>query len=209
DALTSVEPSVVNFINLPSYGRRLVPTSGLSLRGKFQAGYDPKLDATSVQVPLEMPLNLSLLLLLPGKPGEFKVGGLSSLESKLNSTSWNGLLKNFLPLQKEAHLLLPRLEQESLINLNSTFTTMGSTEIFGQEANFVGINGGRDLRLSAFYEFAKLSLKDSFKMNNTNNTTSSSEYDFRFERQFLYVLRHDPTGLIVTIGRYLKPKHAL
>uniref|UniRef100_A0A0K2T0S3 Serpin domain-containing protein n=1 Tax=Lepeophtheirus salmonis TaxID=72036 RepID=A0A0K2T0S3_LEPSM len=203
-----VQPAEINFINLPSFGRRLVPTRGLTLHGKIQAGYDPELDATSIQIPLKMPLDLSLILILPGKSSEFKVGGLSTLESKLNLKGWNNLLKRFVPLER-AHIYIPALRESSLVNLNTTFSHMGSTEIFGKEANFMGINGGRDLKLSAFYEFSNVSLnhliKGATKMEAQSHEDNKT-YIIRFERQFLYVLRHNPTGLITSIGRYVKPK---
>ena len=53
-------------------------------------------------------------------------------------------------------------------------------------------------------------LSDDFTTATTGSTTAEGEaelqrFSINFERQFLYMVRHNPTGLIVTIGRYNQP----
>ena len=62
----------MDFINLPR-SRRLVPVSSLSWTGTFNAGYDPELEATAVELPYQDG-EFSLILLLPGKISEFVTG---------------------------------------------------------------------------------------------------------------------------------------
>ena len=64
--------STLEFINLPR-ARRLIPVSSMKWSGTFKAGYDPVLDATSVEVPYSGN-DLSLILILPGRISEFLAG---------------------------------------------------------------------------------------------------------------------------------------
>ena len=83
----------INFINLPR-GRRLVSVPGALLNGQsLMAGYHPVVDATSVELPYSHP-DLSLILVLPGKPKEFVIGGLKKLEEKLSAENLVGLTRN-------------------------------------------------------------------------------------------------------------------
>ena len=41
----------------------------------------------------------------------------------------------------------------------------------------------------------------------TRRNRQNQIYQLSFERQFLYMVRHNPTGLIVYIGRYFQPHH--
>ena len=89
----------MNFINLPVAfrGRRLIQVPcGKITTSKLNAGYDPNLDATMAELPFKG-RKFSLILILPGKQTEFIAGGLSRIESRLNTTLWNGLLRRMSP----------------------------------------------------------------------------------------------------------------
>ena len=62
----------MDFINLKR-GRRLVPVSSLSWEGTYNAGYEPELGATAVELPYQDG-EFSLILVLPGKISEFVAG---------------------------------------------------------------------------------------------------------------------------------------
>ena len=42
-----------------------------------------------------------------------------------------------------------------------------------------------------------------------SNEESSSTVRIHFERQFMYAIRHNPTGMLVYIGRYYQPEEAI
>ncbi len=84
----------MNFINLPQRARRLVKVPSLKLSGpSILVGFEANLQATVAAVPFKKE-EFSLVLILPGKPGDYIAGGLSQIESKLNNESWSALMKS-------------------------------------------------------------------------------------------------------------------
>jgi hypothetical protein len=84
-----------------------------------------------------------------------------------------------------------------------------NTSFDGSLADFSGISGGRGLRLSSFLQLNRFSLNDSKneeQVETKQNDDDSARFSINFDRQFLYLIRHNPTGLLVTIGRYYKPQ---
>ncbi len=72
------DPSVdsMNFIHLAALtqhqgpsARRLFQVPAFALKGRFRAAFDKELDATAVELPYTS-RDLSLILVMPGKPGE-------------------------------------------------------------------------------------------------------------------------------------------
>jgi len=232
------EFSEMNFINLPR-GRRLVPVPAASLRANLRVCYHPEMDLTAAELPLASGGDFSLILILPGKRAEFVAGGLGQLEHKMNLENWNTLMRSLHPVNVD--LKLPLFSHRSAIELNDTLAAMGVKDAFNSTADFSGINGGRDLRLSSFQqltefvidegghaevaaaeeEVKKRSLWRLFDFNNGRRKRGKSGrqheqedddddhdehfYEIHFNRQFLYVVRHNPTGLLVYIGRYYQP----
>ena len=107
----------MNFINLPGgRGRRLVSVPSAELSGQqLMAGYDPDVDATTVELPMANQ-DFSLLLILPGQLNEFRAGGLEKLEKQLNAEKLVSILKKMSPLP--ANVKLPALDVQNLIELN-------------------------------------------------------------------------------------------
>ena len=228
-----------------------MPVSGLGWAGRLLAGHDPDLDTTAVELPL-LGRELSLLVLLPGQIRQFVTGGwtevqsrdcgytelvsggLAKLEAKLSQGRLEGLLRSLVPHQME--VTLPRLDTGSVLNLNSSFASLGLASAFGEEADFSGINGGKNLRISSFLQANKFQLEPEPRQRRAGwagpvvearvrkvdrvvsllgrdprprprATRQSQAYQLSFDRQFLYMVRHNPTGLIVYIGRYHHPHH--
>ena len=106
----------MNFINLPGRGRRLVSLPAAELAGTLlMAGYDPEIDATTVELPLADE-DFSLLLLLPGKLNEFVTGGLTRIESQLTSATLLQLTKKMSLIPVDVKL--PLINVQNLIELN-------------------------------------------------------------------------------------------
>lgn len=166
----------MNFIHLAALGRRLFPVPALSVKGNFRAAYDNDLDATAVEVPYTS-RDLSLIVMMPGKPGEFSIGGVASLKSKLTLESWTQLMRGFYP-REPFKIVLPRFRHQTAVNLTYTLKRFGLTDIFMKEqAQFKGINGLVDLHVDEnmmhFTEFATWEkLSDTMRessMQNQNN----------------------------------------
>lgn len=256
----------MNFINLPR-GRRLVPVPAVGARlDSLSATYHSGLDVTAAEVPLDG-RELSLIFILPGKQAEFIAGGLGKLEHKLDIDNWNSLMRSFYPVK--ADIKFPLFGHRSTVELKDNFASMGvKTAFTKREADFSGVNGGRDLFLTSFQQvaefvvngtarddgygtsrrgsrnkrspwrlFSTASRKRPRRKNRQQEGAEHHEhhnhgavehdhndhhqhhnheaeeggdhtYRLHFNRQFLYVLRHNPTGLILFVGRYYQPDEA-
>ena len=143
------------------------------------------------------------------------------MEEKLDERSWNKLLRSFVSHQVE--LDVPALTSHSVLNLNDSLVSLGITEAFSDSADFSGINGGKSLRISSFLQANKFSLRRSSRARRevearvrrvdrvismlSRRNRQNQLYQLKFEREFLYVVRHNPTGLVIYIGRYYQPHH--
>ena len=157
---------------------------------------------------------------------------MAKLEARLSQGRLDGLLRSLVSHQME--VTLPRLDTGSVLNLNSSFASLGLASAFGEEADFSGINGGKNLRISSFLQANKFQLEPEPRQRRAGwagpvvearvrrvdrvvsllgpaprarATRQSQAYQLSFDRQFLYMVRHNPTGLIVYIGRYHHPHH--
>ena len=181
------------------------------------------MDVTATEIPYTNN-ELSLILLLPGKQTEFVAGGLKHLEDKLNVRNWNSLMKCFVPLNID--LQLPVFSHRSQLELKQTLLGLGIVNAFKKaNANFRGINGVSDLYLSSFAQISEFVLDHGELENKEQNKQRSAKilmdilsnrqarqnenvYRMQFNRQFLYLVRHNPSGAILHIGRYYQPAEA-
>lgn len=163
----------MNFIHLAALGRRLFPVPALSVKGNFRAAYDNDLDATAVEIPYTS-RDLSLIVMMPGKPGEFSIGGVASLKSKLTLESWTQLMRGFYP-REPFKVVLPRFRHQTAANLTYTLKRFGLTDLFmSEQAQFKGVNGLVDLfvdeNMMHFSEFATWEkLSDTMRETNMQN----------------------------------------
>ena len=196
-----------------------MPIPSMSWSGTFNAGYEEGLGATAVEIPYEEG-ELSLIVVLPGKISEFIAGGLSKIEDKLDNKSWDNLLKSFV--SRNLELQVPVLKSHSVLNLNETLISLGLKDSFSDKADFSGINGVKDLKLSSFLQVNEMSIDfsdisrtkrearrkarvDKVISLLTRRNRQNETYKLHFERQFMYIVRHNPTGLVLFIGRYHHP----
>ena len=119
---------LLSFINLPGRARRLVSVPAAELSGqRLMAGYDPEIDATLAELPLENP-DFSLVLVLPGKLNEFRAGGLPKLEGQLNAETFVRLTRKMSSLPVDVKL--PVFEMKNLIELNEVMTRDFQHQLF-------------------------------------------------------------------------------
>ena len=89
----------MNFINLPSRGRRLVKVPALKINAEtFYVGFEENLHATVAAIPFKKD-QFCLILILPGRPSDYIAGGLSKIESKLNNETWSSMMRSLQPLE--------------------------------------------------------------------------------------------------------------
>ena len=210
--------STMEFIHL-TRGRNLVPVESLSFKGAFYAGYEEDLDVTAVEIPYKKE-DLSLILMLPGKISEFLVNGLAKIEEGLDKNTWEKVLKSFV--LRNLEMQVPNIKSHCVLNLNETLISLGLQDSFSGKADFSGINGAKDLKITSFFQVNEMSIdapesgrvKREFEEKVvvdkvisllTKNSRQEDTYQLSFERQFMYIVRHNPTGLVLFIGRYHHP----
>jgi serpin B len=102
----------------------------------------------------------------------------------------------------------------SFINLNETLQDAGMKDAFNDvSADFSGINGGKDLSLTAFAQLNEIKIGQQNAEHRQSRQDHHHEHDhqssiLKFERQFLYAIRHNPSGMITYLGRYYEPPKA-
>ena len=74
------------------------------------------------------------------------------------------------------------------------------------KADFTGVNGANDLYLTAFSQLNDVQITSrNFSVKRQRQQSSENNQVLKFERQFLYAIRHNPTGMITYLGRFYDP----
>ncbi|NWU85652.1 OVALX protein, partial [Onychorhynchus coronatus] len=158
---------------------------------------------------LELPYaggELSLLVLLPDD-----ISGLEQLENKI---SYERLLKWTSPSvmeKKRVKVYLPRMKIEEKYNLTSVLTALGMTDLFSPSANLSGISSAESLKVSeaiheAYMEVTEEGTEATGSAVVTGDIQQSSELEeFRVDHPFLFLIRHNPSDMVLFFGRYCSP----
>ncbi|NWQ67664.1 OVALX protein, partial [Neopipo cinnamomea] len=158
---------------------------------------------------LELPYasgELSLLVLLPDD--------ISDLEQLENKISYERLMKWISPSvmeKKRVKVYLPRMKIEKKYNLTSVLTTLGMTDLFSPSANLSGISSAESLKISeaiheAYMEVTEEGTEVTGSAVVTGEIQQSSEFEeFRADHPFLFLIRHNPSDMILFFGRYCSP----
>jgi len=158
---------------------------------------------------LELPYvddDLSIIILLPKK-----IDGLDELEKILtveNLTKWLSKL-----YKREVVVSIPKFKMTSQFGLASVLKSMGMTDAFSSNANFSGINGKRDLFISAVIHKAYIDVNEegteaAAATAVTMKLTSIGPARipvFRADHPFLFLIRDNHSGSILFIGRVMNP----
>jgi serpin B len=218
---------------------RLVLTNAIYFRGEWAKRFDEKATsdqpfhlaaARTVTVPLmfartragfaaypddgvkvaELPYkgdDVSMLVLLPDA-----VDGLPALEAKLtveNLARWTGALR-----RQDVLVHLPRFSVESGFGLGPTLAAMGMPLPFSDAADFSGMNGKRDLAISAVVHKARVDVDEQGTeaaaatgvVVGVTAALPGEPPTFRADHPFVYLIRHNPTGAILFLGRLVNPR---
>ncbi|CAN8184330.1 unnamed protein product [Coccothraustes coccothraustes] len=158
---------------------------------------------------LELPYasgELSLLVLLPDD-----ISGLAQIENKI---SYDKLLEWTSPRvmeKKRVKVYLPRMKIEEKYNLTSVLTSLGMTDLFSPAANLSGISSAESLRVSeaiheAYMEVTEEGTEAGGSEVVTGDIQQSSEFEeFRADRPFLFLVKHNPSDMILVFGRFCSP----
>jgi serpin B len=162
----------------------------------------------SLQI-LEMPYvgsDLAMVVLLPRK-----VDGLTQLEADLNIENlhmWIGHLR-----KQEVSIFLPKFKMTSQFRLSETLASMGMPDAFGGNADFSGMNGKKDLFISAVIHKAFVDVTEegteaaaaTAGVISLTSAPSKPPPIFRADHPFLFLIHDNRSGSIIFVGRIVNP----
>ncbi len=211
---------------------RLVLANAVYFKAAWEHPFAPKdtkeasfqlMDGTAVQAPMmtaildlnemhgdgyaavELPYaggKLSMMILLPDE-GRFR-----EVEGKLN-TAMIGAAFDSLEVREFIAFTMPKFSYEWTAELAAGLNALGMKDALDPEAaDFSGMNGARDLFLSNVLHKAFISVDE----NGTEAGASTAVIGtmgipeaFNVDRPFIFMIRDNPTGTILFIGRVMKP----
>ncbi|NXA98492.1 OVAL protein, partial [Melanocharis versteri] len=158
---------------------------------------------------LELPYasgELSLWVLLPDD-----ISGLAQLENKISFEKLAEWTSSQVMEKKRVKVYLPRMKIEEKYNLTSVLTSLGMTDLFSPSANLSGISSAEKLRISeaiheAYMEVTEEGTEEAGSAEDPEDIQHSSEVEeFRADHPFLFLIKHNPSNMILFFGRYCYP----
>jgi serpin B len=185
-----------------------VPTRLMSQKIKLRSA---SLDGFSA---FELPYqgsDLSMIILLPEEKD-----GLKSLETRLSGTNltvWLAQLDRSDEL--EATVLVPKFKLSSQFGLSKTLSAMGMPSSFNGNADFSGMDGTKNLIISAMVHQAVVEVNE----QGTEAAAATAGVmamkaarprtrEFRADHPFLFLIRENQTGSLLFLGRLMDPSKA-
>lgn len=213
------------FIVLPSvHQRRLIQIPAVVHKSNFLLGYEPLLDTIVASIQEDENSNISTVFMMPGRQSllNSKLGpidDLLNLEKQLiEDPSVYNLMLRTLAKRDPMEIQLPRFSHRSIINSTEILWKMGFNELLTKNrANLQGLGATNEqlylsdlMQINTFTNCAN-HFKDIHHDEDTISSLSASDRQrkdsqkitrLRFNRPFLYFVRHNPTGLIIHMGRF-------
>ncbi|KAM6102365.1 ovalbumin-related protein X-like [Theristicus caerulescens] len=158
---------------------------------------------------LELPYasgELSMLVLLPDD-----ISGLEQLENKINFEKLTEWTSPNVMEKKRVKVYLPRMKIEEKYNLTSVLMALGMTDLFSPSANLSGISSSESLKISeaiheAYMEVNEEGTEVAVSAEVMGDIKHPSEFEeFRANHPFLFLVKHNPTNIILFFGRYCSP----
>jgi serpin B len=157
---------------------------------------------------LELPYagkDLSMVVFLPKK-----ADGLAELERRLTAESVSAAVAKLRP--EEVQVTLPRFKVTSEFSLNETLEALGVKQAFGSQADFSGMDGERDLYLSAVVHKAYVDVNEEGTEAAAATGAVISKLSlpvgpvFRADHPFVFLIRDRRSGSILFLGRITNPQ---
>jgi serine protease inhibitor len=153
--------------------------------------------------------DLSMVILLPKK-----VDGLARFEESLTSEKLSAWLAKLGPHRVD--VALPKFKVEAGFELQKALPAMGMTLAFTRSADFSGIDGKRDLFISAVIHKAFVDVNE----EGTEAAAATAVViarpaavvrpepvvEFRADHPFAFLIRHNRSGSILFLGRVTNPR---
>lgn len=159
----------------------------------------------AVELPYEGG-NFSMVLLMP------KGESLSEFEKGLTPEVLNILGKS--KLTAKIKLFVPKFGMEQNYSLNETLKKLGMKSAFEDSADFSGMTGSKDLKITDVVHKTFLQVNEGgteaaaatgVVIGLTSAMPIEDMIEMRFDHPFLLLIRDNSTGTIVFLGRYVQP----
>ncbi|XP_010196849.2 ovalbumin-related protein Y [Colius striatus] len=158
---------------------------------------------------LELPYasgELSMFVMLPDN-----ISGLEQLENKISFEKITEWTSPNVMQKRKVKVYLPRMKIEEKYNLTSVLMALGITDLFSPSANLSGISSAKSLKVSEATHEAYLEVnEDGTEATSSTGVTglikdSSEIVEFRANRPFFFLIKHNPTNIILFFGKYRSP----
>jgi len=159
---------------------------------------------------LELPYvsgNVAMDIFLPKE-----LGGLKKLEDSLDLAA---LTQQLTQVRKQdVTVILPKFKLTSQFNLTDTLAAMGMPKPFSDQADFSGMDGQRDLYISAVVHKAYVDLDEEgteaaaatgSAVNSLSMAPIRQQPVFRADHPFIFLIRDTQSGAILFLGRVTDP----
>jgi len=149
---------------------------------------------------------LSMLVLLPKQKNE-----ISELEKTLTAEKLNGLIAKLR--DTKVQVTFPKFKVETGYDLVPPFMKLGMKDAFAQRADFSGMDGTKDLYISAIMHKAFVEVDEkgteaaaaTAVVMTLESVSFSPPYKFNADHPFLFLIRDNVTGSILFMGRMVNP----
>jgi serpin B len=152
---------------------------------------------------------LSMIVLLPRA-----IDGLAALEQTLTADALEALRERMNP--RETEVFVPRFRFSSEFHLNDKLQALGMTDAFDPDrADLSGIATVERLYISAVVHKAFVDVNEEgteaaaatgVVVGITSAPLRPQPVVFRADRPFLFLIRHNPSGTVLLLGRLLNPQ---
>ena len=158
---------------------------------------------------LELPYaggQLSMLILLP------EAGRFDDVQASLDLEQLDALIAGLQ--YQDVELWLPKFKYEYSLALKDSLVQMGMTDAFDvAKADFSGMDGARDLYIGAVLHKAFVAVDEAgteaaaatVVIMQAASLPSGSPIQFKVDRPFFFLIRDNPSGAILFLGRVMNP----
>jgi len=181
-----------------------VPTMYQNVKA-YAAGFIPASGYKLLELPYES-RDLSMLIILPSSMREF-----NAIEKSLSASKLNQMLDKLYQYPRSGlDVYLPKFKVTNSMNLNNKLQKMGMRDVFdASKADLSGITGYKGFYVSSAVHKAFIQVDEegteAAAATGIVVEVVSAPFVFKINRPFMFMIRHNPTGTVLFMGRVMDP----
>ncbi|XP_029985045.1 protein Z-dependent protease inhibitor-like [Sphaeramia orbicularis] len=164
---------------------------------KYFLAYDRQLQVGVLKLP--MAEGVAMLVILPDEGVD-----ITDVEDKVTAEKVQGWIRQLKKTRLEVQL--PRFLLERSYSLQDVLQTMGVTQVFQDEADFSNMGGTKGPKLTQVVHKSIINVDETSTTPATDVVFSSPPPRLTINRPFLFVVYHEATSTLMSIGRVADPK---